>query len=1000
MAGAPDGRIFVCQQNGNLRVVKDGALLPPPFVSIPVNSSGERGLLGVAFDPNFASNQFVYIYYTTQSAPIHNRISRFTANGDVAAAESETVLLDLNNLSSATNHNGGALHFGPDGKLYVAVGENANPANAQSLNNLLGKMLRINTDPLNLIPADNPFSGQTTGNNRAIWALGLRNPFTFNFQPGTGRMFINDVGQSSWEEVNDGTAGSNYGWPSCEGPCNPANPNFRDPIHFYANNASTCAITGGVFYNPVTQQFPAQYVGKYFFADYCAGWIRYIDPTNPAAASSFATGLSSPVDLQVSASGSLYYLQRGGGGQLWRIDFTASQAPVITQHPPNQTVSAGQMATFTVAASGSMPLSYQWRKNSVNISGANSPSYTTPPAMLAENGAIFDCVVSNTFGTATSNGATLTVVPNQPPTATIIAPAVGTFYSGGETINYAGNGNDPEQGVLPPSAFTWEVVFHHDTHTHPFIPPFSGVSSGSFTIPTAGETATNVWYRIHLTVTDAGGLTHSVFRDISPRISTITLSSNPAGFQLMLDGQTVTTPFSVQSVVGTERVLGAVSTQMLGGVNYNFASWSDGGATTHTISTPVTNSTYTATYIQGLQYYPLPFPVRLLDTRPGESACVSPGVPLGSNAVRTQQATGSCGGATIPSTAKAITGNATVVNFISSGPHWITLYPSDAQQPTSSNLNFIENQIVPNNFTVGLGPDGAFKIYSHAATHFVVDITGYYAPPGAGGLYYHPLPAPVRLLDTRPGEQGCDAPGAPLDNNGTRTVNAHGTCFGAMIPAAARSIAGNATVVNFISSGFHWITLYPFGIPQPTASNLNFSDNQIVPNAFVVGLSNDGKFNIYSHASTHFVIDVAGYFSDEPVDANGQGLLYYALPAPVRLLETRPGELGCDAPGIPLGDNATLIQATHRTCSGKTIPTAAQAVVGNATVVNNISSGLHWITLYPFGTAQPTASNLNFTGGQIVPNAFVVGLSNDGRFNIYSHASTHFIIDLMGYYAP
>jgi hypothetical protein len=400
----------------------------------------------------------------------------------------------------------------------------------------------------------------------------------------------------------------------------------------------------------------------------------------------------------------------------------------------------------------------------------------------------------------------------------------------------------------------------------------------------------------------------------------------------------------------------------------------------------------------GLVYYPLPAPVRLLDTRPGENACFAPGAPLANDAVRNQVATGGCTG--IPANAKAIVGNATVVNFISSGSNWITLYPSDAAQPNASNLNFSSNQIVPNNFTVGLGPDGAFNIYSRASTHFIVDIAGYYAPPGAGGLYYHPLPMPVRLLDTRPGETACDAPGAPLINNGTQTVTAHRTCLGVTIPSSAKSIVGNATVVNFISSGFNWITLYPFGTPQPNASNLNFTANQIVPNWFVTGLSNDGKLNIFSRASTHFIIDVNGYFSDEAVDVNGPGLLYNPLPAPVRLLETRPGETGCDSLGAPLGNDATRTQTAHRTCFGATIPNTAKAVVGNATVVNFISTGFNWITLYPFGVAQPNSSNLNFTDNQIVPNAFWTGLSSDGKFNIYSRGSTHFIVDLTGYFTP
>ena len=170
MAIAPDGRIFVCQQGGALRVVKNGVLLPTPFLTVTVDSSGERGLLGIAFDPNFVSNQLVYIYYTATTPTIHNRISRFTAAGDVAMAGSEVIVMDLPNLSSATNHNGGALHFGPDGTLFVAVGDNANGANAQSLNTRFGKMLRITST--GGIPTNNPFFNVATGDNRAIWALG------------------------------------------------------------------------------------------------------------------------------------------------------------------------------------------------------------------------------------------------------------------------------------------------------------------------------------------------------------------------------------------------------------------------------------------------------------------------------------------------------------------------------------------------------------------------------------------------------------------------------------------------------------------------------------------------------------------------------------------------------------------------------------------------------------------------------------------------------------
>jgi glucose/arabinose dehydrogenase len=329
MAFAPDGRLFVCQQGGQLRVIKNGALLATPFVTLTVDSNGERGLLGVAFDPNFATNQFVYVYYTATTPTIHNRVSRFTANGDVALA-GEVPIFDLNNLSAATNHNGGAIHFGSDGKLYIAVGENANAANSQTLGNLLGKILRINSD--GSIPSDNPttfsgIAGSPSGNNRAIWGVGLRNPYTFTFQPGSGRMFINDVGQNSWEEINDGIAGSNYGWSICEGACAPSNANFRDPLFQYGHGTTSttgCAITGGAFYNPTTATFPSDYVGKYFYAEFCSGWIRRFDPAT-GTATAFATGISNPVDLIVSADGSLYYLARGAGA-VFRVRFNGPTA--------------------------------------------------------------------------------------------------------------------------------------------------------------------------------------------------------------------------------------------------------------------------------------------------------------------------------------------------------------------------------------------------------------------------------------------------------------------------------------------------------------------------------------------------------------------------------------------------------------------------------------------------------------------------------------------------
>ena len=316
-APAPDGRIFVAQQAGAMRVVtSNGTLLPTPFMTLAVDSAGERGLLGVAFHPNFATNNFVYAYYTVPGVPSHNRVSQFTAIGDVVVPGSEVPLVDLPNLS-ASNHNGGAIHFGADSKLYVAVGDNAFGPNSQSLSTPLGKMLRFNDD--GTIPSDNPFFGTQFGLARAIWAYGLRNPFTFAVQPGTGRIHINDVGESTWEEINLGAVGANYGWPFTEGPTTAAG--ITGPLLAYRHSATNppgsgpggfftgCAITGGAFY-PDSGPFPAAYRGGYFFADLCTSFVARLDLANDNAAYSFGAVSGSPVDMLVASDGALLVLTR------------------------------------------------------------------------------------------------------------------------------------------------------------------------------------------------------------------------------------------------------------------------------------------------------------------------------------------------------------------------------------------------------------------------------------------------------------------------------------------------------------------------------------------------------------------------------------------------------------------------------------------------------------------------------------------------------------------
>lgn len=603
MLCAPDGRIFVCQQAGAIRVIKNGTLLTTPVLTVPADVSGgaytERGLIGMALDPNFATNNYIYLYYTVAGTPARNRISRFTLNGDVVVAGSELVILDLDPLTSASNHNGGAMNFGLDGKLYVAIGENATPANSQNMNTYHGKILRINSD--GTAPTDNPFFSPTASEQRKrIWALGLRNPFTFDIQPGTGKIFVNDVGQDAWEEVNDvTTGGKNLGWPTAEGPS--TNPAFSNAFYNYSHTPTTsdstgCAITGGTFFNPTLTNYPSSYLGKYFFMDYCNNWINYIDPVT-AKRRTFSNGVAgAPVAIDFGADGNLYYLSRSNSA-VYKIVYSGNTEPVIIDQPDDQTVFTSQPATFTVAVTGSAPFTYQWRKNGIDISGATSATYTITAASLVDAGN-YSVYITNIAGNVTSDIAVLTVGPfNTKPVATVLTPVNNSLYRGAETFSYSGTASDAEDGNMPASAFIWYLDFYHDTHVHEGPPMAVGVKSGSFTIPVTGETSDNVWYRIRLVVEDALGLKDTSYTEIFPRKTTLSFATSPAGLKLELDGQPINSPSNILSVQNIERTISPVSPQVMGNVSYKFDSWQHGGASTQLIPTPLTNTSYTANFI-------------------------------------------------------------------------------------------------------------------------------------------------------------------------------------------------------------------------------------------------------------------------------------------------------------------------------------------------------------------------------------------------------------------
>ncbi len=370
MSFAPDGRLFLCEKHGLLRGINGNEMLPKPVLDISsqVDAWNERGLQSVCFDPEFARNGWLYVFYTHNRKPddrsrvsSNNRVSRFTLKGNVAAPNSELVVLELTDLTKAGNHNGGGLAFGKDGKLYISTGENGTPANSQDTTNLLGKLLRINKD--GSIPGDNPSYREFKGANRAIIALGLRNPFNIAVQRTTGLLYLSEVG-ANYEQIeaydsNAAPTAGNYGWPGIDGPSrNQSQPEgYREPAYPYDHGrGNATAVCGGDFYNPPkpgADAFPAEYTGRFFFSDY-KGWIKAIDPAMPEPRYDFATGINRPIDVDIAPDGALWYIARAGipggsdeansastNGSVWRVRWTGGGQPAklaVIQQPVSANV--------------------------------------------------------------------------------------------------------------------------------------------------------------------------------------------------------------------------------------------------------------------------------------------------------------------------------------------------------------------------------------------------------------------------------------------------------------------------------------------------------------------------------------------------------------------------------------------------------------------------------------------------------------------------------------
>jgi glucose/arabinose dehydrogenase len=521
LTALPDGRLLVVQQTGVIRTVKDDVLLPESYWEVPnVDSTFERGCLGVVADPNYETNHYVYAYCTIKGdSTSNNHVLRVTEVDGRADPSSILHLIELPEVR-VMFHMGGALRFGLDGMLYVAVGNHEDgrldDSNAQVLSNPFGKILRIRPD--GSVPEDNPFVNQA-GAYGAIWSYGYRNPFAFDIQPGTGRMLVGDVGQGEWEEIDDNKRGANYGWSVVEGPSD--DPRYEAPLYAYQHSDGRCSITGGAFYNPKTAQFPEEYVGTFLFEEFCAGTLEVLDPAT-AQARPFASGIGYPTNLVVAPSGSVYYLSRNQDtkthdpsvGTLSKISYSGTAAPRISKNPASQTIVLGEPVTFEVTVQDAA--SIKWQRDGAEIAGATGAKYTIEHTTAQDNGARFVAVAENTFGQTSSLAAQLTVTTNRPPTAAIEG-SDRIEYAPGEMITLKGSASDAEDGDLPTSAFTWQVDYQHDTHSHPLLGAQSGSDSLTFMVPEFEAEEANTWVRVELFVRDSAGATRSVYREIYPR---------------------------------------------------------------------------------------------------------------------------------------------------------------------------------------------------------------------------------------------------------------------------------------------------------------------------------------------------------------------------------------------------------------------------------------------------------------------------------------------------
>ena len=598
IAFAPDGNLWILLGDGRVFLRRDGS--PVQMADLNVDAQGEHGAVGLEIDPDYLTNRHVWIYYTA-AYPIRNRVSRFTHVEDVLKDE---VVMIRGPMLDTVFHTGGCLRFDSAKNLYVTMGDDAQgSATAQNPFDLRGKILRV--DRTGAAVPGNPYFDGTAGDPR-VYAIGLRNPFRCNVQPGSDALFVGDVGNASYEEISIAFPGANLGWATVEGPHPPGLPGFVYPIHWYDHSeADSACVIGGDHAAP--GDFAPEYEGDYFFGDWALNRISRmrLDASNrPISTEVWATETRAPSDIRFGPDGALYYASQNASS-VKRIAYVggANRQPVAraTASPD-----AG-LAPLAVRLDGTASydpdqdaLTYSWDLGD----GASSTSAVVDHtyAQGVHHAAL---TVQDGQGGSSTTPRIRIVSGNRRPQAGISQPGDESRYDAGQTITYSGTGTDAEDGSLPCSRFSWSVLFHHADHAHPYLGPLEGVCTGTFVIADTGEASADTWYEILLDVDDSGAplgtdaiLTGSHSVEIRPNTVTMLFETVPLpDLQLTLDTQPFTPPRTEPGVVNFVRRIGAVDAQLRGdGHTYRWLSWSDGGAREHDIRTPAADTLYRATF--------------------------------------------------------------------------------------------------------------------------------------------------------------------------------------------------------------------------------------------------------------------------------------------------------------------------------------------------------------------------------------------------------------------